>query len=103
MSCVKIMLEYFKADKFSSFGFVAAHDIVPKSEPGIPNKRFRFYRRMMLSMFGSETFVQGYDTNNSIYLLINKSMLQQGEISIPLIETAISRLYEGDYSLMLES
>ncbi len=103
MSCVKIMLEYFLTDKFSSFGFVAAQDITPKGACNVPNKRFRFYRRMMLSIFGSETFVQGYDLNNSIYLLINKSMLLQGKVSIPQIESAISMLYEGDYSLVLES
>ena len=58
---------------------------------------------MMLSIFGSETFVQGYDVKNSIYLLINKEMLDQGTISIHKIETEISRLYEGEYSLILES
>ena len=51
MSCVYIMLEYFKRDKCASFGFVAADDLNSADNPNQPNKRFRFYRRMMLSIF----------------------------------------------------
>lgn len=78
MSCVHIMLDYFKKDKCASFGFVAANDIEQKAGDHKPNKRFRFYRRMMLSIFGSETFMQGYDINNSIYILVNRDMLEKG-------------------------
>ena len=45
------MLEYFKRDKCASFGFVAADDLNSADNPNQPNKRFRFYRRMMLSIF----------------------------------------------------
>jgi len=103
MSCVYIMLEYFRSDNCASFGFVAANDLNHLGGASVPNKRFRFYRRMMLSIFGSETFAQGYDAENSIYLLINKEMLQNGSISIEQIECEISRLYEGEYSLVLDS
>lgn len=95
------MLEYFRRDKCASFGFVAANDLNYSDETTRPNKRFRFYRRMMLSIFGSETFVQGYDIKNSIYLLINKAMLINGNITISQIETEISKLYQGDYSLVV--
>lgn len=101
MSCVHIMLEYFKKDNCASFGFVAAEDL--NGNVGGPNRRFRFYRRMMLSIFGTETFAQGYDAGNSIYLLINKEMLRQGSISICRIEDEISKLYEGEFSVALES
>lgn len=101
MSCVHIMLAYFKRDKCASFGFVAASDLHVPVTHNVPNKRFRFYRRMMLSIFGSETFVQGYDLKNSIYLLINKDMFMRGVISLDKIESEISRLYEGEYSLVL--
>lgn len=103
MSCVYIMLEYFKNDSCASFGFVAANDLNGSNSHTIPNKRFRFYRRMMLSIFGTETFAQGYDVKNSIYLLINRDMLEKGTISVPQIENEISLLYEGEYSLVLES
>lgn len=56
----------------------------------------------MLSIFGSETFVQGYDLKNSIYLLINRNMLDRDLISIRQIEKEISKLYEGEYSVTLE-
>ena len=103
MSCVYIMLDYFKNDNCASFGFVAANNLNHSDNAKTPNKRFRFYRRMMLSIFGKETFVQGYDIRNSIYLLINKEMLQQGSITIDRIEDEISKLYVGEYSLVLES
>lgn len=101
MSCVYIMLEYFRKDRCASFGFVAANDLNSPEKSDTPNKRFRFYRRMMLSIFGSQTFVQGYDERNSIYLIINREMLERNEISIRQIETEISRLYEGQYSLVV--
>ena len=103
MSCIYIMLEYFKKDRCASFGFVAANDLDVASNPNVPNKRFRFYRRMMLSIFGSETFIQGYDIKNSIYLLINKDLLERGAVSVNQIESEISRLYDGEYALVLDS
>lgn len=103
MSCVYIMLEYFRKDNCASFGFVAANDLTGSRNNVVPNKRFRFYRRLMLSVFGTKTFAQGYDINNSIYLLINRKMLEEGRVSISEIEAGISKLYEGDYSLVLES
>lgn len=103
MSCVNIMLDYFRQDDRSSFGFVAANDLESTIKGAFPNKRFRFYRRMMLSLFGKDTFVQGFDRQRSIYLLINKRMLESGEISISGLEDEISRLYEGEYTLMLDS
>ncbi len=102
MSCVYIMLDYFRKDNCASFGFVAADDLVKSNHVAQSNKRFRFYRRMMLSIFGSETFVQGYDINNSVYILINKSLLEEGIVSVSQIEEEISRIYEGAYSLVLE-
>lgn len=102
MSCVHIMMEYFQKDNCASFGFVAANDLNSRDNHITPNKRFRFYRRMMLSIFGSETFAQGYDVKNSIYLLINRDMLEKGSITVRQIENEISRLYEGEYSLVLQ-
>lgn len=57
---------------------------------------------MMLSIFGSQSYAQGYDINNSLYLLINRDMLERGVISVHEIESEISCLYEGDYSLVLD-
>lgn len=101
MSCINVMLDYFRRDNFASFGFVAAADIAPSRHSGGINKRFRFYRRMMLSLFGGETFCQAYDINNSIYLLINRRMLDEKAISLTSIEQEIGKLYEGEYALVM--
>ena len=101
-SCINIMYEYFRKNDRSSFGFVGARDLIePKFLDG-SSKRFRFYRRMMLSIFGSKTIAQCYDVTNSMYLLVNRKMLDNGNLSMSVIETEISRLYVGDYSFVLE-
>lgn len=46
--------------------------------------------------------MQGYDINNSIYLLVNWEMMDDGKISIPMIESEISRLYDGEFSVMID-
>jgi hypothetical protein len=54
---------------------------------------------MMLTMFSPRVFVQYADISNSVYMLVNREMLDRGEVSIPTIEAALSSLYVGDYSL----
>lgn len=99
MSCIQIMLEYYRKDEFSSFGFVAAPDL-DEDKGDMPNRRFRFYRNMMLNIFGEQTFIQAYDTQTAVYILINRKSYDNRDISIPLLESEISRLYEGEYSLI---
>ena len=98
MTCVDIMLYYFRKDNCASFGFVAAQNLENSGRQGI-NKRFRFYRRMMLSLFSEDKFMQVNDKDNSIYLLINKKMLLSGKVTIASIENEISNIYEGNYVL----
>lgn len=99
MSCIQIMLDYYRKDDFSSFGFVAAPDLYGFEKEGVPNKRFRFYRNLMLNVFGSQTFIQAYDERTSVYVLINRKKYNKGDITIASLEKEISKLYEGDYSL----
>ena len=99
MSCINIMRKYYDCDPCASFGFVAANNLPGNDNPEEPNKRFRFYRRMMLTMFSPRVFVQYADISNSVYMLVNREMLDRGEVSIPTIEAALSSLYVGDYSL----
>ena len=102
MSCIMIMLHYFDEDNCTSFGFVAAPDLNYNGRKVCPNRRFRFYRRMMLSLFSSDHFIQVSDANSSIYLLVNKEMLESGKISLSQIELEISRLYEGSFTLVAD-
>lgn len=102
MSCVMIMYDYLIRNDLYSFGFVAAPDAPNQPTPqkqNYPNKRFRFYRRMMLSLFGPNTFLQGYDLKNSLYLLINKKSLMKETFTIEKLENKIAELYEGEYTI----
>lgn len=99
MSCIHIMLHYYFQNSHCSFGFVAAPNLDKSSNVSSINKRFRFYKNMMINTFGVETFIHVYDSNNSLYILINRSIYETGKINIPLLESEISKLYEGEYTL----
>lgn len=100
MSCIQVMLAYYQKDISASFGFVAANDL---DSDGSMNKRFRFYRRMMLSLFSSEKFIHVYDAINFIYLLVNKNAINSdNNVTLANIEQELCRLYVGDYSLMAD-
>lgn len=98
-----IMFEYLKSTACISFGFVASPDLrVSTDNKNIPNKRFRFYRRMMLSLFGPDVFQQAYDIKNSLYLLINRKEMEIGALTISNIEAEIANLYEGEFSIIVD-
>ena len=99
LSCVMIMFYYLHNNDCISFGFVAAPDLIDNPDSNQVNKRFRFYRRFMLSLFGPEIFIQAYDLKNSLYLLINRKEFDKGNITISDLENEISSLYEGDFSI----
>lgn len=101
-SCIEVMLEYYRKDSSVSFGFVAApdleKDIEGKNLSSVKgSRRFRFYQRMMVNLFGPATFLQAADTSNTIYLMINRKMLLEGKITIKDIERKINQTYEGEY------
>ena len=101
-SCIEAMLDYYRNNRLVSFGFVAApaldKDIDGKKvnkESG--SRRFRFYQRMMINLFGPETFRQVSDTTNTIYLLVNKIRLSNGSITLKDIERKLNQTYLGEY------
>ena len=103
-SCIEVMLEYYRKNRLVSFGFVAApdleKDIIGKKinrESG--SRRFIFYRRMMINLFGPKTFYQVSDTTNTIYLLVNVEQLTSKAISIKHIERKLNETYNGDYRI----
>lgn len=102
MSCIRIMLNYYHKDAFSSFGFVAAPDLNCRKD-SCPNKRFRLYRNLLLNIFGGQTFIQAYDLNTAVYVLINRKSYDAGRITIQSLESEISRLYDGDYELVADT
>lgn len=101
-SCIEIMLDYFRKNNLISFGFVAAPDLERDVIGKVCNKelgsrRFRFYRNMMINLFGPKTFYQASDTTNTIYLLINQQRLSSGKISLKDIEKKINQTYLGNH------
>lgn len=101
-SCVEIMLDYYHRNHQISFGFVAAPDLekdIEGKKINDSNRRFRFYKRMMLSLFGPETFLQASDTSHTIYLMINMARLANGEISIQDIEQKLNDIYFGEFTI----
>lgn len=100
-SCIEVMLNYYRRNPLVSFGFVATRDLADdikgknvKLEYG--SRRFRFYQRMMVNLFGPKTFYQVSDTTHTIYLMINKAQLTAGNITIKEIEHKINQTYQGE-------
>lgn len=90
------MLEYFRRNPLISFGFVAAPDLENDIEgknvdSSAGSRRFRFYQRMMVNLFGPKTFYQVSDTTNTIYLMINMQQLSSGHLTIKDIESRLNQ------------
>lgn len=102
-SCIEVMLKYYEKNPLASFGFVAARDLEEdiRGKKNINMKagsrRFRFYQRMLVNLFGPKTFCQMADTTNTIYLMINMEQLSTGSISIKDIENKLNQTYQGEY------
>lgn len=101
-SCIEVMLEYYRKNPLVSFGFVASRDL-PEDIKGknydeeLGSRRFRFYQRLMVNLFGPKTFYQASDTTNTIYLMINVKQLAEGNITIKDIEDKLNQTYQGDF------
>lgn len=103
-SCIEVMLEYYRKSPLVSFGFVASDDLEKdiagkKVDKSTGSRRFKFYRSMMINLFGPETFLQVSDTTHSIYLMINMVQLKSGRVSIKGIEEKLNQTYFGDYAI----
>lgn len=98
------MLQYFRKNPLVSFGFVAAPDL-DKDIKGkrvykkSGSRRFKFYQRMMINLFGPETFYQVSDTTNTIYLLVNMVQLSNKTVTLKDIERNLNQTYLGEYTI----
>lgn len=61
------------------------------------SRRFKFYQRMMINLFGPETFYQVSDTTNTIYLLVNMVQLSNKAVTLKDIERKLNQTYLGEY------
>ncbi len=101
-TCIEVMLEYYRKNPLVSFGFVAAPDLekdIQGKKVNLTNgsRRFKFYQRMMVNLFGPQTFYQAADTTNTIYLMINMVQLKSGAITFKDIETRLNQTYRGNF------
>ena len=86
-------------DNTMSFGFVADPDLDASKTKKIPNRRFNFYRRVVSNYFGTTTFEHVYDKGGQIYLLLNKSMIDSGNLRAQNVVDNINNIYGREYSL----
>ena len=65
-----IMLDVLKRDERASFFFIGAED--EKDQKGMVSRRFRLYRRFVLSTVSENKFNHYRRNDLSLYILVNK-------------------------------
>lgn len=66
----RIMLDVLQRDEKASFFFIGAED--EKDQKGMVSRRFRFYRRFVLSTVSENKFDHYRRNDLSLYILVNK-------------------------------
>lgn len=70
MTCVRIMIYFYKRNPYSSFIFVGENGL--KENDKNNTKRFKVYKRIMETFFSPVTFAHYTYTEKSAYLMLNK-------------------------------
>lgn len=89
-TCMAVMQEVAKSDPKASFGFIGANRI---DEPEANTKRFRVYRRFMMTNFGREEYEHYDNWEKSAYILINRKELAEHPGLLDEIVKGFSELY----------
>ena len=84
------MKHYYETDVHSSFAFIGANNM---GEDKACTKRFRFYRTIVNTYFGTKTFEHHTDERNSAYLMLRKTELDKNTFSIKDIENFFRDIY----------
>lgn len=102
-TCIRIMLDVNDKDICSSFGFIGSNTILSMGaegdfektdEPKSNTKRFRVYRRLMMTFFDERTFEHFDNEEYSAYMLVRQSELATN----PNLITEISKYFSDQYS-----
>lgn len=107
MTCIDIMIEIHKREQGSSFGFLGANTIVTRTtrkkrkndevviytEPKENTKRYKAYKRFMITFFSDELFEHKYNEEKSTYLLVRKSEIAKNPNLIENIVDHFSKNY----------
>ncbi len=70
MTCIRIMIFFYKANPYSSFIFVGENGLNEKDKNN--TKRFKVYKRIMETFFAPVTFAHYTYVEKSAYLMLNK-------------------------------
>ena len=89
-TCMVIMDEVAKYDPMASFGFIGANRL---DESEVNTKRFRVYRRFMLTHFGSDEYLHKFNVAKSAYVLINRKHLAEQPLLLDEIVEGFRKLY----------
>lgn len=68
-TCMDIVKDILKQNPKASFGYVGANDL---GEDKDNTKRYRIYKKITETFFGSERFEHFSSNENSLYLILNK-------------------------------
>ncbi|HBX44580.1 MAG TPA: hypothetical protein DEG28_01635 [Porphyromonadaceae bacterium] len=105
-TCIKIMLDINAKDNCSSFGFIGSNTIFsiefddshqehfkPVDEPKCKTKRYRVYKRIMLTFFKGTTFEHIYNEETSAYMMVRRTELEKNSNLINEIAAYFSDNY----------
>ena len=84
------MQDVAKHDPQASFGFIGANRL---DEEESNTKRFRVYRRFMLTYFGNDEYVHRFNIAKSAYVLINRKELAAYPKLLDEIVSGFKELY----------
>ena len=87
---INIMCQYAQRYPQSSFSFIASRG---DGETDEMSKRFRLYHRIILNKFSDREFCISYDTRLSLYLLLRRSEVEAGRLSVNDVLTYVNDEY----------
>jgi hypothetical protein len=88
-TCIDIMIQMYKDNPYSSFGFMGAN-MVDEEIPA--NKRFRVYSVIMNRFFSPKRFWHNQNWNKNLYFLINKDS-SESNLEQKIIDS-LSEIYD---------
>lgn len=87
---IAIMQQYAERYPKASFSFIASRGA---NETGEVSKRFRLYHRIILTYFSDSHFYISYDPKLSLYLMLCRSEVESGNLTLSDVLTYINEEY----------
>ena len=87
-----IMLDVLKRDEKASFFFIGAED--EKDQDGMVSRRFRLYRRFVLSTVSDDKFEHFRRNDLSLYILVNKEYVSDTSSYADELANIVNNIYK---------